>query len=86
MKKVKGFSYDVFKEKRVIDHIDKQPNKSQYIWDLVRKDIDNEKNKIENMVFNCIEKYLQNNDIKIKGKQKKNISVSEVSELINIGR
>ena len=39
----KGFSYDPIYEKEVIEYIDRQRNKSQYIWNLVREDMEKAK-------------------------------------------
>jgi len=56
MRKTKGFSYDPEKDRDIINHINKQPNGSQYIWELVRKDMNS--NSIEEIVKQQIEKYL----------------------------
>lgn len=70
MRKTKGFSYNPEKDNDVINHIDIQQNGSQYIWNLVRKDM--EQNDIEIIIKKQIEKYLQGLDLSV-GKSKNNI-------------
>lgn len=62
MRRTKGFSYDIDKDKDVINHIDEQQNGSQYIWQLVRKDM--KETNIIDVINNQIEKYLRNSEIK----------------------
>lgn len=57
MKKVKGFSYDTIKDKDVIDHIDKQGNGSQFIWDLVKKDMKG--SDMQELVRKAVDEYLE---------------------------
>lgn len=40
MKRVKGFLFDIQKDKDIIEHIEKQGNQSKYIKDLVKKDME----------------------------------------------
>lgn len=61
MKKVKGFTYDVEKDKDVIEHINKQPNNSAYLIDLVRKDINRKDDLTLEIIRNEIKKYIENN-------------------------
>lgn len=63
-RRVKGFSYDPIKDREVINHIDKQQNGSQYIWQLVRKDMKD--TNIIDVINNQIEKYLKNSEIRCK--------------------
>jgi hypothetical protein len=72
--KTKGFCYDPVKDKAVIDHIDSQQNGSQYIWELVRKDMT--ENNIEEVVRKQIEKYLQGLELST-GNNKKTIDINE---------
>lgn len=67
MLKVKGFSYDTDSDKDVIAFIDSKPkgSRSQYVWHLVRKDMNSE--SIESIIKKEIEKYLEG--VEIKGKE-----------------
>jgi len=64
MKKVKGFNFDTIKDRDVIEHIEKQPNQSSYIKELVRRDMNKE--GIEEIVRKQIEKYLEGLEVKRK--------------------
>lgn len=81
MNKVKGFSYDPEKDRDVIEHIDKQPNKSQYIWELVRRDIKKENNKIEDLVRKYIEKHLK--DYRV-SKKEQNVNIAGIADILNM--
>lgn len=59
MKKVKGFGYDVVKHERIINHIDRQPNRSKYIWSLVEKDMNTP--SIEELIEQHIAKHMEKN-------------------------
>jgi len=85
MRKVKGFGYDPERDKDVIEHIDKQPNKSQYILNLVRKDMEKNDNDLENLVRKYVEKVLKEKNIET---DTKNIDVTkkDVMNLLNIGK
>lgn len=78
MKKVKGFSYDTEKDKDLIEHIGKQPNYSQYIWSLVRKDMNKE--SIESLIQKEIQKYLDKFEIN----SQENEAEIDSNEVINI--
>lgn len=80
MRKTKGFSYDPETDKDVMEHIDKQQNGSQYVWDLVRRDI--KENDIEEVIRRQIEKYLQGLELTA-GYKKDSVDIDE-SELKNI--
>lgn len=79
MRKVKGFSYDTEKDKDVIDHVDKQPNGSQYVWELVRKDIKG--SDLETIVKGIIEKYLKEINLSA---SKEPIDADEIRNILNI--
>lgn len=83
MRSTKGFSYDPEKDKDVIQHIDRQPNGSHYIWELVRKDMHN--GSIEEIVNRLIEKYLQRCELPT-GRLEKSIEIDEVDikNILNI--
>jgi len=81
MRKTKGFSYDPIKDKDVINHIDKQPNGSQYIWGLVRKDM--RKNDFEEIIKRQIEKYLQERNL-IAGINKIEINKNDIEDILNL--
>lgn len=83
MKKVKGFSYDTEKDKDVIEYIQKQPHQANYIWNLVRKDMQSNNDQIEDMVRKYVEKILKEKNIEIKDKKKTNISKNEVMEFLS---
>lgn len=80
MRKTKGFSYDPKKDKDVIDHIGNQPNGSQYVWELVRKDM--KENNIETIIKNQIEKYLK--DMKLPPRESQEIMDIDTEEIKNI--
>ena len=40
--KTKGITYHVLNDKTIIDHIQKQPNQSRYVLDLVEGDMNKE--------------------------------------------
>lgn len=61
MRKVKGFSYDPVKDQDVMSFLSKQTNQSQYMWDLVRKDMSN--NDLESIIKKHIEIYLSKIDL-----------------------
>lgn len=78
MKKVKGFSYDTEKDKQIIDHIEKQPNGSHYIWELVRKDMQG--SSIEEIVRREIQKYAKD----INFEKKIEIDTNEIMRIKNL--
>lgn len=80
MRKIKGFSYDPIKDKKIIEYIKKQQNQSKYILNLVNQDMNKDTKDIKLIVKQCIEEYLSNNK---KGK-KVSISMNEVNSLMNI--
>ncbi len=56
MKKVKGFSYDIEKDKEIIEHLDNQPiNNSRYILGLIKKDM--EKETVKDIIKAEVEEY-----------------------------
>lgn len=79
MKKVKGFTYDTEKDKDVIEYIEKQPNQSRYIWNLVRQDMN--KNSLENLVRQYVEEILKEKNIKL---DQKSITKNDIAQLLNI--
>lgn len=84
MKKTKGFAYDTEKDKDVIEHIEKQPVQNQYIWNLVRADMNKLDNNIENLVKEYVEKILRDKNLEINTKSK--IELDNVMDLLNIGK
>lgn len=92
MKKVKGFSYDTEKDKDIIDHIDDQPNGSKYIWNLVRKDIDNNQYKIKEIIKEEITKQLNNYNLESNRnrkketieKEKNTIDTQAITDILNM--
>lgn len=74
--KTKGFSYDPEEDMDVIDHLDKQPNFSLYLKELVRKDMKN--NSIEEIVKRQIEKYLQGMNLSAGINNKNTMEISEL--------
>ena len=50
MRKVKGFAYDVVKDKEAIDHLGKQHNQSRYILDLIKEDMEGGNRKIKELI------------------------------------
>jgi len=81
MRKTKGFSYDPKKDWDVINHINKQPNGSQYVWNLVRKDM--QENDIEEIIKKQIEKYLQEINLPA-GTKSINISKTDIEDILNL--
>lgn len=79
MKKVKGFTYDTEKDKDVIEYIEKQPNQSRYIWNLVRQDMN--KNSLKNLVRQYVEEILKEKNIKL---DQKSITKNDIAQLLNI--
>lgn len=79
MKKVKGFTYDAEKDKDVIEYIEKQPNQSRYIWNLVRQDMN--KNSLKNLVRQYVEEILKEKNIKL---DQKSITKNDIAQLLNI--
>lgn len=84
MKKVKGFSYDTEKDKDIIEHLQKQPNQSQYIWSLVRQDMGKD-NDIEKLVKMYVEEILKSKNIKFDDKNT-NITQKSVMGLLSVGK
>mgnify|MGYP000995002691 CR=1 FL=1 len=83
MKKVKGFSYDTEKDMDIIKHIEKQPHQANYIINLVRKDIQQNSNEIENIVRKCVKKILKDKNIEIKSNEN-SINKNDINQLLNI--
>lgn len=86
MKKVKGFAYDPIKDADVIEHIGKQPNQSQYIWSLVRKDMHQEemnKDTIKRIIRKEIEKYLEELNLDVK-QSVANIDTEAIMKIIDM--
>lgn len=86
MRKVKGFSYHVKDDEEVIKYIESQPNQSQYIWNLVREDMNKSKDskKIEQLVKKYVEKTLKDKEIEIKQNKSNKINKKEIDQLLNI--
>lgn len=85
MKKVKGFSYDTEKDKDVIEHIEKQPHQANYIIGLVKKDMNNKNDKIEELVKKYVKEMLEDKNIELKENNNK-ISKNDIMDLLNIGK
>lgn len=84
MKKIKGFSYDTEKDKDVIQYIEKQPHQANYIIELIRKDMSNKNDKIEELVKKYVKEILKDKNIETKSNEKENnISKNEVVDLLN---
>lgn len=84
MNKTKGFNYDTEKDMDVIRHIAKQPNQSQYILDLVRKDMAN-KNSFENTIEKYVIKILRDKNIKVtENNSEIKINKKDINQLLNI--
>lgn len=81
MKRVKGFHFNIIEDKDVIEYIEKQPNQSNYIKGLVRKDIQG--SSIEEIVRQQIEKYLEGIELKTKEKSVR-IDTEEVLNILNL--
>lgn len=81
MRKTKGFSYDPIRDKDVINHIDKQPNGSQYIWSLVRKDM--KENDFEELIKKQIQKYLQERNL-VTGINTISIDKNDIEDILNL--
>lgn len=83
MRRTKGFSYDPEKDFDVMQHIAGQQNGSQYIWDLVRRDMS--ENSIEEMVRKQIEKYLQGMDLSAgKEKDAMDIDANDIKNILDL--
>lgn len=84
MRKTKGFSYDPIKDKDIIDFLDKQPNFSQYLKDLVRKDMKG--SDIVEIVNRQIEKYLQKYDYSkiTNSNYSMDINIDNINSILNI--
>ena len=81
--KVKGFTYDVIKDKDVIEHLNKQQNFSVYLKELVRADM--KKEDIKTIIRAEIKKALK--DIEIDTKDKKQeieLDVNEIGRIMGI--
>lgn len=84
MKKIKGFSYDTEKDKDVIDYIEKQPHQAKYIWNLVRDNMNQFDNEIENLVRKYIKEILKEKNIDINRTQEIKVTEKDISQLLNI--
>lgn len=86
MRETKGFSYDPEKDKDVIRHIDSQPNRSQYIWALVRKDMKG--SDIVEVINRQIEKYLGNiaytKPVAVKDSMDIGIDTNDIQSILNL--
>lgn len=85
MKKVKGFSYDTEKDKDVIEHIEKQPHQANYIIELIRKDMNNKNDKIEELVKKYVKEILKDKNIELKENNNR-VSKDDVMDLLSIGK
>lgn len=63
MNKTKGFNYNIEKHQHIIEYIEKQPNQSQYILNLVEKDMKG--TNIQELVKKEVDKYLEETAQKI---------------------
>jgi hypothetical protein len=83
VRKTKGFSYDPEKDQDVMQRIADQQNGSQYIWELVRKDM--KVNSIEDMIQRQIEKYLQGMSF-LAGKEKiaMDIDANDIKNILDL--
>jgi len=81
MKKVKGFSFDTEKDKEILEYIEKQPNMSSYIKELIRKDM--RKESIDEIVRKQIEKYLEGFEIKKKDNDT-NINTASIMDILRM--
>ena len=84
MKKVKGFSYDTEIDKDVIEHIEKQPHQSNYIWSLVRADMSRSNSDMEHLVRKYVNEILKEKNIKGTIQETK-IKKTDIQQLLNIG-
>lgn len=83
MKKVKGFSFNTETDKNLLDHLNNQPNQSNYIKELIRKDMQD--NSIEEIIKRHIQDYLENMDIKADKKEETvSIDTDEVMNILNL--
>lgn len=84
MKKTKGFAYDTEKDKDVIEYIEKQPVQNQYIWGLVRADMNKSDSNIKDLVKKYVEELLKDKDIQFDDKKEGNISKDDVTNLLSM--
>ena len=57
MKRVKGFNFDTVDDKGIIEHIEKQGNQSNYIKELVKKDMKG--SDMQELVRKAVDEYLE---------------------------
>lgn len=63
MNKTKRFNYNIKKHQHIIEYIEKQPNQSQYILNLVENDMKDM--NLEEIVKKEVDKYLEETAQKI---------------------
>lgn len=75
MRVVKSFSLDDVEDKAIIDYFNSKKNKSDYLKELIKADMQNHSNftpdqreEIENILKNFIEDYIDNNELTLKEK------------------
>lgn len=85
MRKIKGFSYNIVDDADVIEHIEKQPIQSKYIWGLVRKDMKGGDSDIEVLVKKYVSKLLKDKELVSNNSQQK-VTNDAINNLLNIGK
>lgn len=80
--------YITEKDADIVPHLKKQPNISQYVIKLIRKDIQNKNKNLEQQVISIIKKYfkqntIQNSNSQINGNANKNIKQS-IQNVLNL--
>lgn len=86
MKRTKGFSYDTETDMDVIKHIKKQPHEANYIWGLVRQDMNEDSDiNIKKLVKRYVEEILKEKNIpKVRPNGKPIAKMIDVQQLLNI--
>lgn len=89
MRLVKPFSFDPDRDKDIIDHLEKQPNASAYVRDLIRADIESEGkqltlNKISKLLEDYIDKPSPSKETKIQPQMSNDFDTGDLNNIIDI--
>lgn len=84
--KIKGFSYHIVNDADAINYIEKQPNQSSYILELVRNDMNCGLNEIESLVKKYVKDMLKERNFEHSQYNNTKATKQDISQLLNIGK
>lgn len=84
--KTKGFSYHIINDADIIRYIEKQPNQSSYVFNLVRQDMNKQDSEIEKLVQKYVKEMIKESNINTGNINSAKATKHDISQLLNIGK